>query len=645
MLKSIQQRDLQKNRWIKITMTAILLLICGSMLFYLIPGLTNATSSDTSPDSVAVVGGQPITVVEVQQQINQMERNGPVPAMMRSIYSRQIIDQLIFQQALYLEADRLGIRVTPQELTERIKQFLPDAWAGGVWQKDRYATLVQSRTGMPVSQFESILRDGMLTEKFRHLVGDGIIVSPAEIEQEFRRRNEKVSIEYALVKPSDLMSSIHPTDADLAAYFAKNSYKYQIPEKRSARYALLDLAALRAHTQVSDAALQTYYNEHINDYKVENRVHVEQILFKTVGKTDAEIAEIKKKADDVDKQAKKGSNFEDLAKKNSEDESSKAKGGDIGWIGQGQTVAEFEKVAFSLPKGGVSDPVQTQYGIQIIKVLDHETAHTKPFDEVRASILPIVLEDQVNRSANSLIDQIAFSVRQSDRQPIDALAKKFNLELGETPAATATEPLGDLGNSEDLHTDLFQLNVGELSQPVRVDRGFVVLSVKDIQRAHQASIAEVHDAVVADYQQQQSADLASSKAAELAKAAQGGEDFAKAAKRLGFDVKISAPFAVTGSVPDVGTGQQLAGSFGMSVGQVSAPKQMGTNWLVYRVATHDAANPDEIEKQKSDIEQQILQTKQNDAFGAFKSALEERLAKEGKLVINKEVEDRLTKAS
>ena len=626
-------------------MTVILLLICGSMLFYLIPGLTNATSGDTNPDSVAVVGGQPITVVEVQRQINQMERNGPVPAMMRSIYSRQIIDQLIFQQALYLEADRLGIRVTPQELTDRIKQFLPDAWAGGVWQKDRYATLVLSRTGMQVTEFENILRDGMLTEKFRHLVGDGIIVSPAEIEQEFRRRNEKVSIEYALVKPSDLLSTIHPSDADLAAYFTKNSYKYQIPEKRSARYALLDLAALRAHTQVTDAALQTYYNEHINDYKVENRVHVEQILFKTVGKTDAEIAEIKKKADDVDKQAKKGSNFEDLAKKNSEDDSSKAKGGDIGWIGQGQTVAEFEKVAFSLPKGGISDPVQTQYGIQIIKVLDHETARTKSFDEVRASILPIVLEDQVNTSANSLIDQIAASTRQSNRQSIDALAKKFNLELGDTPPATATEPLGDLGNSEDLHTNLFQLNAGELSQPIRVDRGFVVVSVKDIQRGHQASIAEVHDTVVADYQQQQSADLAASKATELAKAAQGGEDFAKAAKQLGFDVKTSAPFAVTGSVPDVGTGQQLAPAFGMSIGQVSAPKQMGTNWLVYRVATHEAANPEELEKQKADIEQQILQTKQNDAFGAFKSALEERLAKEGKLVINKEVEDRLTKAS
>jgi peptidyl-prolyl cis-trans isomerase D len=103
----------------------------------------------------------------------------------------------------------------------------------------------------------------------------------------------------------------------------------------------------------------------------------------TVGKTDAEVEEIKKKAQDILSQAKKSANFEDLAKKYSEDPGTKDKGGDLGWIVQGQTVAEFEKVAFSLPKGSISDLVKTQYGFHIIKIIDKETAHTKTFDEVR----------------------------------------------------------------------------------------------------------------------------------------------------------------------------------------------------------------------------------------------------------------------
>lgn len=645
MLKSIQQRDLDRNRWIKISMTVILVLICLAMVITLIPGLMSGPSGNNSPDSVATVGGQEISVVNVQQKIAQMERGGNIPPMMRSLYAKQIIDQMIFQQALDLEAQRLGITVTPEELTERIKLYIPDAWSGGVWQKDRYANLVFSRTGMQVPEFEGALRDGMLTEKFRHLIGDGIIVTPAEIEQEFRRRNEKISVQYALIKPSDLIASIHPTDADLSAYFTKSSYNYQIPEKRSARYALLDMTALKARTQVSDDALRSYYTDHLSDYKVENRAHVAQILFKTVGKTDAEITEIRKKADEVDSQAKKGANFEDLAKKYSEDDSSKSKGGDIGWIVEGQTVKEFEQAAFSLPKGGISDVVKTQYGFQILKVLDREFAHTKTFDEVRASILPLVLEDKVNSDANSIVDQLADAIRQSNHQSLDALAKKFNLQVGDSAPSSITEPVDDLGNSNDLHSNLFELGPGELSPPIHVDRGFVILTVKDILKGHQATLAEVHDKVLSDYQQQQATDLAKSRADQLSKTAQSGQDFEKAAKILGLDVKTSQPFAVTGSVPDVGTGQQLGSAFAMNVGQISAPHKMGTNWLVYRVATHEASNPDDLAKQKADIEQQILQTKQNNSFAAFKTALEDRLTKEGKISINNDVFNRLVNQS
>jgi peptidyl-prolyl cis-trans isomerase D len=644
MLKSIQQRDLDRNRWIKVTMTVILVLICVSMVVTLVPGLVGGADT-TSPDTVATVAGQKISLVDVQEQLSQLSQNQSVPEMLRGLYARQVLDQLVFQSALAVEAQRLGISVTPEEEAERIKQILPMAWAGGVWQKDQYVSDVERLTGMSVEQFESSLRNEMLADKFRDMVTAGISVSPAEIEQEFRRRNEKVKIEYALIKPSDLASTIHPTDAELSAYFSKNLAKYQVPEKRSARYALLDLAKLRADTHVSDDALRAYYNQHIADYKVQNRVHVEHILFKTVGRTDAEIAEIRKKAEDVLKQAKHGANFEDLAKKYSEDDASKAKGGDLGWIVEGQTVPQFQQAAFSLPKGAISDLVKTEYGFDIIKVLDHEQAHTKSFEEVRDSILPILLDAQVNDQASKISDEMADAVRQSDRQPLDAIAKKFNLEEGDTPAASITEPVGKLGNSSDLHQILFELRPGELSQPLRIDSGYVILTVKDILPAHQGTLAEVHDQVLADYQKEKSLDLARTKANDLAKLAAGGQAFDKAAKSLGVELKTSDAFARNGSVPDVGTGQQLEPAFGMAVDQVSKPTQIDGNWLVYRVVDHEKSNPDDLAKQSKDIEQQLLQTKQNAAFAAFRTALEDQLRREGKLTINEDAVKRLTTSS
>ena len=644
MLKSIQQRDLDRNRWIKISMTVILVVICLSMVITLIPGLFGGPAVGSSPDSIAVVGGQQISTVEVQRQLNQMSRGQAIPPMMRGLYTKQVLDQMVFQQSLEYEAQRLSIDVTPQEERDRIRMILPTVFSGDTWLKDQYATEVQMRTGMSVPDFEAALRQGLLAEKFEHLVTDGINVSPAEIEQEFRRRNEKVAVQYALIKPADIAPTIHPSDDELSAYFKKNLAKYQVPEKRSAQYALLDLAKLRAQTHVSDDALRAYYNDHIDDYKVQNSVHVEHILFKTIGKTDAEVAEIKQKAEDVLKQAKKGANFEDLAKKYSEDDGpqgSKAKGGDLGWIGEGQTVPEFQQAAFSLPKGSISDLVKTQYGFHIIKVLDKQTAHTKTFEEVRESILPILLDQQVDQGANRISNQMAAAVRQSDRQPIDDIARKFNLEMGVTPAVASTDLIGPLGNSQDVRNALFQLRPGELSAPLHIDAGYVILTPKDVLPAHQATLAEVRAQVLSDYQQEKSVDLARARAAELAKQAQSGTAFDKAAKSLGLDVKTAEPFSRTGTVPDIGSGSQLDAAFGMTVGQVSAPKEASGNWLVYRVTAHDPAKIDDLPKQKQEIEQQILRTKQEAAFAAFRTALEDRLKDEGKLTINQTVVDQL----
>jgi peptidyl-prolyl cis-trans isomerase D len=643
MLRSIQQRDLDRNRWIKITMGVILVLISGAMVLTLIPGPVGSIGN--SPDTVASVGGQDISVVDVQRQLDQSMRGQSIPEVLRGLYAKQILEQMIFQRALDLEAQRLGIRVTPEELTERIKQLLPTAWAGDTWLKDRYATEVQTRTGMPVEQFESYLRQEMLADKFRQLVTDGITVTPEEIQQEFRRRNEKVKIEYSLIKPSELAPSIHPTEAELAAYFGKNSAKYQVPERRSARYALLDLTKLHAHTQVNDDALRAYYAAHLDQYKVQNRVHVEHILFKTIGKTDAEVTEIRQKAEEVLRKAKHGAIFEELAKKYSEDDATKVKGGDLGWIVEGQTVPEFQQAAFRLPKDGISDLVKTQYGFHIIKALDRETAHTKTFEEVRDTILPVVLDEKVRIEENNISNEMASAVRQSNRQPLEELARKFNLDLGETPLASIKDPVGELGTSADVHQVLFELQPGELSQPLQIDKGIVILTPKDIRPAHQGTIGEVHGLVQADYQQDKSLELARTRAEELAKRAQGAEAFDKAAKALGLSTNSPEAFSRTGNVPDIGSGRLLEAAFNIPIGQVSSATQIGGNWLVYRVVAHETPNPDDLAKQGAEIQRQLLQSKQSAAFAAFRDALEDRLRKEGKLVINSDVLKRVTHTS
>jgi peptidyl-prolyl cis-trans isomerase D len=171
------------------------------------------------------------------------------------------------------------------------------------------------------------------------------------------------------------------------------------------------------------------------------------------------------------------------------------------------------------------------------------------------------------------------------------------------------------------------------------------LTPKDIQSAHQGTLSEVHDRVLADYQQEKSVELAKSKADEFAKRVQAGEPFDQAAKALGLTVVTPEPFARNGSVQDVGSAKLLEPSFGMPVGQASPPTQVAGNWLVYRIVAHQPANPEDLAKQTDQIKQQLLQAKQTAAFEAFRTALEDRLKQEGKLVINADAMKRLSRTS
>ena len=522
----------------RIFLGVVVLVLGGSMLLYLVPQTPG--TGEAATDTVAKVGDQSVTLGEVRQQLAQIEQRNQVPKPLESLYARQILNQLVYEKELEYEAKRLGITVSDQERADRIKQYVPGAFVNGTFVgMDRYAAEVQARFQLTVSVFEELIRQGLLEEKFRKRVTDGISVGPGELQDEFRYKNEKIKVNYAVINPEELAAKINPTDAEIKAEYEKNKSRYQVPEKRVVRYGLLDTTQMRRNIQVSDDQLKVQYQNNIQQYQVPNRVHVEHILFMTVGKTDAEVDEIKKNAEDVLKQAKKGGKFEDLAKKYSEDPGSKEKGGDLGWITQGQTVPEFEKTAFGLDKGQISDLVKTQYGFHIIKVLDKETARTKTFDEVKDSLRAPMQLQQADQQAADAADRLAKAIRQSNKVSLDDLAKQYQLTVSQTRPISATDPVLELGNSKEVKDAIFRLRQNELSLPIRTDRGYVVLSVQQITPAHQGSLEEVREQVVNDLKQEEAGKLAKTKAEELAKRVKAGEKFETAAKALGLEAKTS----------------------------------------------------------------------------------------------------------
>jgi peptidyl-prolyl cis-trans isomerase D len=193
-----------------------------------------------------------------------------------------------------------------------------------------------------------------------------------------------------------------------------------------------------------------------------------------------------------------------------------------------------------------------------------------------------------------------------------------------------------LGTSPALMDNIFHLRAGDLSAPIQTDKGIVVLSVKDVQPSHAATLPEVHDQVASDYRHDKAVELAKTRAEEFAKRAKAGENFAAAAKSLGFEVKSSEPFSRTGSLPDAGSARQLTAAFNLPAGQSGDAVAVGANWLVYRVAQHDPVSMDGFDKQKAQIQSQLLQQKRQSAYSLFRTALKNRLQQEGKVKLNQD---------
>jgi len=616
---------------VRILFGVIIGMLALSMLLYLVP--QGPDSAQTPGDVVAKVGDQSITLSDINQRLSEIRQNNPIPRQLEGLYANQILKQLVFQKEVEYEAKRLGISVSDQERADRIRQILPTAFNGDTFVgNEAYSQQVQQRFQMTVPAFEELIRSSMIEEKFHKLLTDGVSVTPAEIQQEFRFENEKIKLDYAAANPESLADKINPDETEIKNYYEQNKTKFLIPEKRVVRYGLLDLSQLRQNVTVSDDELKANYQQNIQQYEVPDRVHAEHILLTTVGKTDAEVAEIKKQAEDILAQArKKGANFEDLAKKYSEDPGSKTKGGDLGWLVHGQTVPEFDKAVFSTPKGEISDLVRTQYGFHIIKVIDKETAHTKPFDEVKDSIRTPLLLQKIDQQSAAISDQMSSQIRQSNKVTLDDLAQKYHLTISETRPLAPTDPILELGNSQDVKDEISRLRPNELSLPIRTDRGYVVLSLKQVLPSHPGTLEEVRDKIIAELRLSKSEQLAQSKIDDLLKRVKAGEKFDAAAKAVGLEPKTSELISRSGSIPGLGSAKLITSAFSMKQGDLGGPVHMGVSWVAYQIAEKVEANPADFETQKAKITDTLLQQKRNMAFDAFRLALEDRLKQEGKL--------------
>jgi peptidyl-prolyl cis-trans isomerase D len=619
MILDVMRRQKRLFAWV------LLPLLVVGLVGYLIPGVGGVWGHEIGAPFVARVGSTEISPSELRVALYRFLRSSRVPydrKLLRTLrIEQQILNQLIGREIVLQQGRRLGVDATSEEIQEKILT-VPAFLEEGNFFLSRYKAVLR-QNGLTVEEFEESIRFEIMQEKLRGLVTEYVNVSDWEAEEDYRLRNEKARISYVVIDPASFEESVFISLDEVKAHYEENKPTYRLPEQRQIQYLLADTSRLRATFQPTAEEMQDYYRKNRSEFQVQEQVQASHILFKTAGKSAESVQKIRQKAEKVLEEAKAGKDFAQLARRYSEDGSA-SNGGDLGFFGRGRMVPEFERAAFGLAKGEISDLVTTQFGFHIIKVLEKQAARTQAFEEVEGLIRSSLSSEKAESTARDLADK-AYRQTRNERS-FDEIAKELNLLSQTSPFFSPGAAIPGIGNAPDLSTRVFSMAEGDISAPLRVPNGFVLARLVQVKPSEVPELDKVRRRVERDVITNKSDALAQSKAEDLVKKVKEGRKLASAARRARLKVKLSDAFSRNGSIPDLGASTPLDEfAFSAREGEVSEPIQVGRRVVVAVLTERQAIDPEKFVLEKEEIRNRLLTRKRQTVFDAFLEGAKTRM--------------------
>ena len=298
---------------------------------------------------------------------------------------QQVLDNLIDRELLAQEAERNHLTVTDQKVARIIKErfFGPDT----PFNREQYQRVVNGLYQTTESRFENQIRREQMAAEMEAIVRNAEQISEGEVKEEFKNKNNRADLDVVRIDPNYFKVPA-PSDAQLKDWVAKNG-----------------------------EAIQNHYDTFSSRYNQPKKVRARHILVKVSADADAPTkTAAKSKIEAALKRVK--SDKEDFAAvaKEISDDGSAAKGGDLGLFGPGQMVKPFEEAAFALKAGEISEVVETQFGLHVIKVEEVKEASVKKLDEVKTEIADELYKENVQKEKATALAQKAIEQLQAGKE-------------------------------------------------------------------------------------------------------------------------------------------------------------------------------------------------------------------------------------
>ncbi|MDX1755637.1 MAG: SurA N-terminal domain-containing protein [Marinobacter sp.] len=474
---------------------------------------------------VATVNGEEITEreflrlvqIESQRRLAQMERPDPTLLDDEQI-RREVLESLIQERVLTQDAAEQGLALSDADVDALITQ-MPQFQVDGQFSRDRFVSTVRN-LGMGVAEFREAMRKQYVINQIRTGVSQSGFVAEAGAEMLLSLQNQTRDFRTVALSAEDVAAQVSVTEEEVADYYDANAAQYMRPETVDAQYIALSLESLADPESVSREAVEALYETRAAELVDEER-RTAHILIEDGDEAEATLAEVQEKL-------AAGEDFAQLAETYSADVATAANGGDLGFAGRNLFDPAYEEAMFALDVGDVSEPVTTQFGTHLIKLLDVRKGEAPSLEELEGELrteLAMSQADEAYAAARTELSNIAY-----ESDDLTAPAEALGLEIHERSGVTregGEAPFDHAGlvrqlYSEDVLADGYNTEVIDVGDNVSV-----VARVKEHHPARQLPLEEVEADIRAALTEEKTREALEARAEAVVASLESGQSLAQ----------------------------------------------------------------------------------------------------------------------
>ncbi len=539
--------------------------------------------------------------------------------------------------------------------------------------------LTDPRNREQVMQLEQMLRQQRKQEKLQSLLMSSIRVTEGEIRQRFKEQNVRMDVQYVALDPNRLFPTsrdeITVTDEEIQRHYNANPEKFRSPPQRNLEFVtfpfvpstadtndvvreiehfmqrieegedFLDLVENYSHTPFADAFFKPGElspgkervvfggepGDIVGPVFDDDGAHLIKIIDTRTGRDefvraqhillrfdeDKDSAEVWQQANGLISQLRDDADFAGFAREYSADPGSGQRGGDLGWFGRGRMVPPFEQAAFGAQVGEIVGPVESQFGVHIIKVNDRTNREVK-FATIH---LPIEL---TAFTRNEIFDLASDFAHVADRGNFHEEAEYFGLEVQETGFFSKNGIIPGIGKSEPVMRFAFEHRAGRVSDVLEVSNGYGVIKIVDAKREGVKPLDEVRSQIRADLVREKRWEKARERAQEIYNKLEGRS--LTEITGIDSDVRIQTArdIGINSSISGVGRDNKFIGAaLGLQPGTVSRPVEGSRHFYLIEVTRRTEFDEEMYADQRDNLKEQILQSKRQQFFTQWLEGLRE----------------------